>query len=338
MLFDEIRIKDLTLKNRIVMAPMCMYCAGEDGCVTDWHLLHYGTRAVGGVGFIMLEATAVSPEGRISSNDLGLWNDGQVDGLQRLAEIVHILGGKIGVQLAHAGRKSTADVEAIYGPSAIAFDDESRVPVAMTKEDINKAIIDFRDAAHRAVRVGFDLVQIHAAHGYLINEFLSPLTNKREDEYGGDYDGRVRFLTETINAVKDYWPSKKPLEVRVTAEDYGEGGNTAIDVAEMLKLAVAEGIDSVNVSTGGVIPVVPKVAPGYQIPAAETIKETIGVNTVAGGLITDAAEADEYLQQGKADMIYLGRELLRNPYWPLAAAKTLGAEIAWPKQYERAKR
>ncbi|MDR2487009.1 MAG: NADPH dehydrogenase NamA [Clostridiales Family XIII bacterium] len=338
MLFDEIRLKDLTLKNRIAMAPMCVYSAGADGKVTDWHLLHYGTRAVGGVGLLVLEATAVSPEGRISSNDLGLWCDEQVDGMSRLVETVHALGGKVGVQLAHAGRKCTADVPLIYAPSAIAYDAESRVPVAMAQEDIEKVAGDFREAARRALQAGFDLVQIHAAHGYLINEFLSPLTNRREDGYGGDYSGRGRILAEVVHAVKDAWPGGKPLEVRVTAEDYGEGGNTVVDVIEMLKPIIPAGIDSVNVSTGGVIPVVPKAVPGYQIPAAAAIKDALGIPTVAGGLVTEASEADGYLTQGKADMIYMGRELLRNPYWPLAAAKALGVEIPWPTQYERARR
>jgi NADPH2 dehydrogenase len=336
-LFTEFKLKDLTLKNRVVMPPMCMYCAPENGLVTNWHVTHYATRAVGGAGLIILEATAVSPEGRLTSNDLGIWDDAHVEGLSRIAQIVHECGSKIGIQLNHGGRKCEAKGVTIEAPSPIPYQEGSMVPREMTKEDIADTVEEFRLAAVRARKAGFDLIQIHAAHGYLINEFLSPLTNRRTDEYGGSPENRVRFLGEVIDAVKTVWPAEKPLEVRITAEDYQDGGNRAEDLGEMLNLVKDKGIDSVNVSTGGLVSVVPNTYPGYQVPHAEIIKKMTGLPVAAGGLITGAREADDILTSGKVDLIYLGRELLRNPYWPLYAAKELNADLEWPKQYERAK-
>lgn len=336
-LFTEQKIKNMVVKNRIVMPPMCNYCAGEDGFVTDWHILHYASRAVGGAGLIILEATGICPEGRISEKDLGLWNDQQIPGMKKLVDAVHENGAKIGVQLSHAGRKCTAPGMDVEAPSPIAYDDESVTPREMTIEDIEETVDQFRQAVARAEKAGFDLVEIHAAHGYLLNEFLSPLTNVRTDEYGGSMENRVRIVGRVIDAAKEVWPEEKPLAIRVTAEDYQDGGNVAQDLADMLDMIKDKGIDLVNVSTGGVVPVTPKVFKGYQIPHAELIKKQTGLPVIAGGLVTEPEEADEIISSGKADFVYMGRELLRNPYWPLHAAIALGDDIPWPKQYERAK-
>lgn len=335
-LFKPIQIKNLSLKNRIVMAPMCMYCAPETGMVTDWHRIHYATRAVGGAGLIMVEATGVSPEGRISSHDLGIWDDRHMEGLASIVGAVHENGAKIGIQVSHAGRKCEAEGLEIEAPSPIPYDEKSRTPREMSKEDIAETIEQFRAAAHRAHQAGFDLLQIHAAHGYLINEFLSPLTNQRQDEYGGSHENRVRILDQVLEAVRSAWPEEKTLEVRVTAEDYAEGGNQPEDLAIMLNLVKGRGVDSVNVSTGGLLPVVPKTFPGYQVPHAEVIKKATGLPVAAGGLMTEPDFADSVLEDGKADLIYLGRELLRNPYWPMHASLELDAGQEWPEQYKRA--
>ncbi len=336
-LFSEYHVKNLTLKNRIVMPPMCMYCAPETGTATKWHVIHYATRAVGGTGLIIVEATGISPEGRLTSNDLGIWNDDQIEGLSEIVRAVHECGARIGIQLNHGGRKCKAKGVDIEAPSAIPYEDGDPVPKEMSKEDISDTIQEFRNAALRAERAGFDLVQIHAAHGYLLNEFLSPLTNRRTDEYGGSPENRVRLLGEVLDVVREVWPAEKPIEVRVTAEDYQEGGNHAEDLGLMLNLVKSKGIDSVNVSTGGLVPVVPAAFPGYQIPAASVIKEMTGLPVTAGGMLSDAGEVNQIISEQKADMIYLGRELLRNPYWPLNAAKELNYDLEWPKQYERAK-
>lgn len=336
-LFSEIKIKNLTVKNRIVMPPMCMYCAEGDGKVTPWHIQHYATRAIGGAGLIIVEATGVCPEGRISSNCLGLWEDDQIEGMRKLVDAVHEYGAKIGIQLNHAGRKCTAEGVVVEAPSAIAFDDESVVPQEMTIADIDDTVEEFKAAAARAEKAGFDIIEVHAAHGYLINEFLSPLSNTRTDEYGGSAENRVRLLGRVLDAVKEVWPAEKDVCVRVTAEDYQEGGNHAEDLAEMLNLVKDKGIDIVHVSTGGVVSIAPKVFPGYQIPHAEVIREKTGLPVIGGGLIVDADFAESLIAEEKVDMVYMGRLLLRNPYWPLNAAVELDADVQWPKQYERGK-
>jgi NADPH2 dehydrogenase len=337
-LFTEYKIKNLTLKNRIVMPPMCMYVAPKTGMATDWHVLHYATRAVGGAGLIVIEATAVSPEGRLTSNDLGIWDDAHIAGLFAIVKAVHDNGAAIGIQLNHGGRKCEAEGMEIEAPSAIPYDENSKTPKEMGKSDIADTVEQFSRAAVRAEKAGFDLIQIHAAHGYLLNEFLSPLTNRREDEYGGCHENRVRFLGEVLDAVRSVWPREKPVEVRITAEDYGEGGNRTEDLAAMLNLVKDKGIDSVNVSTGGLINVVPKAFPGYQVPHAEVIRTMTGLPVVAGGLLTDAVEVNHIVEEGRADQVFLGRELLRNPYWPLHAARALGADVEWPEPYKRADR
>jgi len=335
-LFQEYTIKNLKLKNRIVMAPMCMYCAPETGLVTDWHVLHYATRAVGGVGLIIQEATAVSPEGRISASDLGIWDDGHISGLASIVKAVHDNGAKIGIQLNHAGRKCEVKGMDIEAPSAIPYTEGNPAPRTMTKNDIEQTVGEFQAAAIRANKAGYDLIQIHAAHGYLLNEFLSPLTNHRQDEYGGSHENRVRILGEVLTAVRAVWPEEKPLEVRITAEDYDGNGNHAGDLGEMLNLIKDKGIDSVNVSTGGVIPVIPDTFPGYQLPQARLIKSATGLPVAAGGLLSDPVHINSILANGNADQIYLGRELLRNPYWVMHASTKLDYDLEWPEQYKRA--
>lgn len=334
-LFSSFKIKDIEIKNRIVMSPMCMYSAGNDGIAKDWHYIHYTSRAVGGVGLILQEATAVEPRGRISSNDLGLWNDNQIEGLKKIVEAVKKNGALMGVQLAHAGRKCEAENEQIIAPSSIAFSDEYRLPNEMTKEDIKTVIKAFRDAARRCLEIGYDIIEIHGAHGYLINEFLSPVTNKRTDEYGGSVENRARFLKEILHAVREVWTMEKPLILRVTAEDYVEEGNHPEDLAELINLVKHEGVDIINVSSGGLVSIAPKAFQGYQVKFAEIIKEGTELPVIAGGLIIDPHMAEEILQNNRADMIFLGRALLRNPYWPLQADYELKNEISWPKQYER---
>jgi NADPH2 dehydrogenase len=337
-LFTPITIKNLQLKNRIVMPPMCMYSAPA-GMPADWHVMHYATRAVGGVGLIIMEATAVAPEGRISDSDLGLWSDEQGSALEAVVTRIHENGARAGIQINHAGRKCEATCDAIEAPEAIAFDEHSRVPVAMTDADIHATTEEFRRAAERAHKAGFDFLEIHAAHGYLLNQFLSPLTNHRTDAYGGSAKNRARFLGEVLDAVSAVWPAEKPICVRITAEDYADGGNMPEDLAEQLNFVKknGNGIDVIDVSTGGLVPVTPEVFPGYQLPHAQIIRDKTGLPVIGGGLITTPAQAEAALAENKADLIYLGRELLRNPYWPLAAAAELGDEIAWPQQYERAR-
>lgn len=274
-LFTPYQVKDVKLKNRIVMSPMCMYsCEEEDGIVTDWHLAHYTSRAVGQVGLIMIEATAVTPEGRITSRDLGIWNDEHVEGLQKLVNQVKAHGSKTAIQLAHAGRKATVD-GTIYAPSAIAFDDESKTPAEMTKEDIERTIEAFKEGAKRSKQAGFDIIEIHGAHGYLIHQFLSPLSNKRTDEYGGSAENRYRFLQQTINSVKEVWDG--PLFVRVSATDYAEGGLTIDDHVTFAKWMKEQGVDLIDVSSGALVHTKINVYPGYQVPFAEksSTKQTL---------------------------------------------------------------
>lgn len=336
-LFTEYKLKNMSLKNRIVMAPMCMYSAEEDGNPNDWHFIHYINRAVGGVGLIILEATGVESRGRISDRDLGIWNDEQAKGLKGIVKGCKKYGAKVGIQLGHAGRKSEVMSEPCIAPSPIAFSDSYRVPIEMTKNDIKEVELAFKEAARRADKAGFDTIEIHAAHGYLINEFLSPLSNKRTDEYGGSEENRARFLKEVLQEVRSVWPEEKPIIVRVTAEEYDEAGNHDSIVANILKMIKNEGIDLVDVSSGGQINAKINVYPGYQVKFAETIKKEADIDVIAGGLITLPDMAEEILQNERADLVYLGRELLRNPFWSLQAAKQLNADVEWPVQYERGK-
>lgn len=332
-LFTPYTIKNVTLKNRIVMSPMCMYSSpNKDGKIADWHRIHYATRAVGGVGLIVVEATAVLPEGRISYRDLGIWNDEHVTGLKEITDLIHQNGAKAAIQLAHAGRKAELD-EPIYAPSAIPFPG-MQTPVEADGDYIQKVVGAFKDAARRAKEAGFDIIELHGAHGYLINQFLSPLANKRTDQFGGSADNRYRLLGDIIEAVKTVWDG--PIFVRVSANEYDENGNTLDQYIEYARIMKTQGVDLIDCSSGAVVPAKINVFPGYQVDLSDQIRSQAGIATGAVGLITNTAQAEEILGNERADLIFLGRELLRNPYWALNAAKELGAEIDRPQQYGRA--
>lgn len=301
--------------------------------MTSFHKTHYASRAAGQVGLIIAEASAVTEQGRISPQDLGIWSDEQVNGLRELVDLVHEQGSKIGIQLAHAGRKAIIEGD-ILAPSAIPFNDQMKVPVEMNKEQIAQTMDAFKKAAKRAVDAGFDVIELHAAHGYLINEFLSPLTNKRKDQYGGDRDARFLFLKEVINGIRSIWEG--PLFVRISANEYHLEGNSINDFIYYADLMKQLGVDLIDCSSGSVVPAVYNIFPGYQVEYAEQIRKYAGIATGAVGLITDAAQANQIVLNGQADVVFLGRELLRNPYWPSLAAKQLSISIPSPKQYVRA--
>ncbi|BCB04634.1 NADPH dehydrogenase NamA [Bacillus sp. KH172YL63] len=333
-LFQPYTLKNVELKNRIVMAPMCMYSShNEDGKVENWHRTHYTSRAVGGVGLIIQEATAVTPQGRISPRDLGIWDDEHIEGLKELVGLIKEQGAKTGIQLAHAGRKAVLEGD-ILAPSAIPFNDEMKTPLEMTAHDIKETITAFVQGAERARKAGFDVIEIHGAHGYLINEFLSPLSNKRTDEYGGSAENRYRFLGEIIDGIKAVWDG--PLLVRVSAKDYHGEGLDIEDYVAFGKWMKEQGVDLIDVSSGALVPARIPVFPGYQVKLAETIKHGAGIDTGAVGLITTGIQAEEILQNDRADLVLLARELLRDPYWPRKAAHELGVEIKAPQQYDRA--
>ncbi len=349
-LFEPLKIKDVTFRNRIVMSPMCQYSA-ENGYANDWHLVHIGSRAVGGAALTIVEATAVSPEGRISPNDVGLWEDNHVAPLKRIVDFVHSTGCIAGIQLAHAGRKAShsapwhgglqlkgnVDGWKTVAPSGIPYHENEEAPLEIDEEGISKVISDFTAATVRAVSAGFRVLEIHAAHGYLIHEFLSPLTNQRKDKYGGSFENRIRLLKEIIDAVKSVWPKNLPLFVRLSATDWYEKGWDLQQTVKLAGILKRQGVDLIDTSSGGNIAAQKiQTRPGYQVPYAEEIRKT-GILTGAVGLITSALQAEEVLQQDKADMIFVARELLRNPYFPLLAAKELNVEISWPDQYLRAK-
>lgn len=331
---------------------MCQY-SSNDGFANDWHLVHLGSRAVGGAGLIIQEASAISAEGRITPADLGIWKDEHLVKLKNIAAFVHARGSKIGIQLAHAGRKASHDLPWQGGkqlssdsqeawqavaPSAIPFQEGTHAPMALTNEGIRKVIDDFKKATLRAMEVGYDVLEIHSAHGYLLHEFLSPLSNKRTDSYGGTFENRIRFLLEVISGVKEHWPEDKPLFVRISATDWAEGGWN-INESVMLSIILKQhGVDVIDCSSGGLVPY-QKIAlgPGYQVPFAERIKKEAGIFTGAVGLITSTEQAEEILAYEKADLILIARESLRNPYFPLKAAKELGEDFLWPDQYLRAR-
>jgi NADPH2 dehydrogenase len=332
-LFEPFTIRDVEFKNRIVMSPMCMYSSHfEDGMIEDWHKTHYATRAVGQVGLIIVEATAVQPAGRISAQDLGIWSDDHIEGLAETVRLMQQHGAKTGIQLAHAGRKATVDGD-IYAPSAIAFNDKYKTPVHMTKDEIKTTVQAFKDGALRAKKAGFDVIELHGAHGYLINEFLSPLSNKRTDEYGGSAENRYRLLREVIDEVRTVWEGL--LFVRISAYDYSEGGMTPEAYVEMAKWMKEQSVDLIDVSSGALVPAAIDAFPGYQVKFSETIKDGADILTGAVGLITTGIQAEEVLKNGRADIILLARELLRDPYWAYTAAKELRVEIKAPKQYDR---
>ncbi len=338
-LFSPLTLRNLKFKNRIFMPPMCQYSAfASDGMPTDWHLIHYTSRAIGGAGLIVQEATAVTPLGRISKQDLGLWNDEQMHAFKKITKSIMQHGSIPGIQLAHAGRKAQVD-EVPLAPSALSFSSDYLVPREMTPNDIEQAITQFEDAAKRAIAAGYLVAEIHMAHGYLLHEFLSPLTNKRADKFGGELINRMRFPLKVAERVRKIWPEHLPVFVRLSATDWVEGGwdlpQTITLCHELKKL----GIDLIDCSTGGNVPdaKIP-VAPAFQVPFASAIKNEVKIATAAVGLITEAKQAQSYLEEGKTDAIFIGRMLLADPYWPLHAAKSLNVELEWPKQYERAKK
>jgi len=349
MLFEPLSLRDVTLRNRIVVAPMCQYSA-VDGVPQPWHLVHLGGFAVGGAGLVLSEATAVSPEGRISPQDTGIWNDEQVAEWQPITRFLREQGAVPGIQLAHAGRKAStwrpwdgrgsvpeaAGGWQTVGPGPESFEGYA-APQAMSTDDLAEVGRDFAEAARRADAAGFDVVEIHAAHGYLLHEFLSPVSNTRTDAYGGDLAGRSRLLVEVVQAVRERWPAGKPLLVRFSGTDWVEGGWTVQETAEVAGKLQPLGVDMVDISSGGNVARADiPVGPGYQVPLARTVREESGVPVAAVGLITDAVQAEQILAEGSADAVMIGREMLRDPHWPLRAAHELGVEVAWPKPYERA--
>lgn len=351
-LFSPLSIRSIQLKNRLVVSPMCQY-SSEDGFSTDWHLVHLGSRAVGGAGLIITEAAAISPEGRISPNDLGIWKDEHIAGLKRITQFIQQNGSVAGIQLSHAGRKASTrrpweGGKAIFpneengwqtvAPSAIPFVADAPEPSALTEQGLEKVRVDFVAAAQRSLAAGFQVIELHAAHGYLFHQFLSPLSNQRTDSYGGSFENRIRLLLEVIERVQSVWPSTLPLFVRLSATDWTEGGWTIDDSVKLSGILKNKGVDVIDASTGGnVANAKIPVGPGYQVSFAERIKQETGITTAAVGLITTASQAEQILTTGQADLILLAREFLRDPYFPLHAAHHLGDELAWPVQYERAK-
>ncbi|MDU0252518.1 NADH:flavin oxidoreductase/NADH oxidase [Streptomyces sp. PU10] len=352
-LFQPFRLRDTTIPNRIWMSPMCQYSAAPEGPSAsvpgDWHFAHYGARAAGGTGLIVVEATGVSPEGRISPQDLGLWNDTQVEAFRRLTGFLRSQGTVPGIQLAHAGRKASTAQPWKGGtpvgpdahgwqplaPSALAFAERHPVPTELTVAQIQEIVGRFADAARRALASGFEIAEIHGAHGYLIHEFLSPHSNHRTDAYGGSYENRTRFALEVVDAVREVWPDDKPLFFRVSATDWlEEGGWTPDDTVRFARDLQTHGIDLLDVSTGGNAPRVRiPTGPGYQVPFAARVKAETTLPAAAVGLITDVEQAEKILANGEADAVLLGRELLRNPFWAQHAARELGATVRVPDQY-----
>ncbi len=347
-LFTPFTQRGVTFRNRIAVSPMCMYSA-EDGLANDWHLVHLGARATGGAGLVIAEATAVVPEGRINSGDLGLWSDAQVPALRRVTDFVHSQGAAAGIQLAHAGRKAATTPDGartlspedggwapVFAPSAVSFAPATHaVPQAMSQAEIAAAVAAFAAAATRADAAGFDVVELHAAHGYLLHQFLSPLANQRTDEYGGSQANRFRFLLETVTAVRAVWPAAKPLWVRLSATDYVDGGWTLDDSVALSRELKTLGVDLVDCSSGAIVPGVRiPVAPGFQVPFAERIRAEAEIATGAVGCITEAAQAEAVVAGAQADMVLLAREMLRDPYWPQHAAATLVVNLDYlPLQY-----
>lgn len=349
-LFQELSLRGVTARNRVGVSPMCQYSA-SDGFASDWHVVHLGSRAVGGAGVVMVEATAVEARGRISPHDLGIWKDDHVEALARVARVVEAHGAVAGIQIAHAGRKAStarpweggkplpADAGAWLpiGPSALAFSDAHPVPGEASSADLVALRAAFRGAARRALGAGFRWLELHAAHGYLLHSFLSPLSNRRSDVYGGSFEGRVRFLLEVVRDVRSEWPERLPLAVRLSCTDWIDGGWSSDDSVELARRLKQEGVDLIDCSSGGSSPLakVP-VAPGYQVEFAEAVRRGAGIASAAVGLITEAAQAEAIVADGRADLVMIGRAFLRDPYWALHAARALGETAPVPSQYLRA--
>ena len=350
-LFAPLAIKSIVLKNRIAISPMCQYSAA-DGFANDWHLVHLGSRASGGAGLIIQEATAVSPEARISPQDLGLWKDEQIEKMQQINRFIVSQNAVPGIQLAHAGRKASVSAPwngnkkldesqggwETVAPSAIGYHSNEKAPIALDKIGIQKIISDFKSATKRVVQAGYQVLEIHGAHGYLLHQFLSPLSNFRTDEYGGSFENRIRLTLEVVDAVQSEWPKDLPLFVRISATDWADGGWNVEESVALTKILKQKGVDLIDASSGGLVShqKIP-LGPNYQVPFAEKIKKDTGILTGAVGLITEAIQAEEIIASGKADLVLFARESLRNPNLGLTFAHELQATIQWPKQYERAK-
>ena len=350
-LFSPLRLRDVTFKNRVFVSPMCQYSAVE-GVPTDWHFVHLGSRAVGGASLVMAEATGVSAEGRISPGDTGLWNQKQADAFARIAAFIREMNSVPAIQLAHAGRKASTDAPWRGGrglqpseggwqpiaPTAIPFDETSPVPRAMTIADIDRVVEEFAAATERALASGFEVVEVHAAHGYLLHEFLSPVSNKRDDDYGGSFENRIRFPLRVCEAVRRVWPESQPVFVRISATDWIDGGWDLPQSVEFSKLLRARGIDLIDCSSGAIAPKVRiPVGPRYQVPFAAEIRREAGIATGAVGMITEAQQAERIIADGEADAVLLARSFLHDPYWALHAADELGVGGDWPVQYGRAR-
>jgi 2,4-dienoyl-CoA reductase-like NADH-dependent reductase (Old Yellow Enzyme family) len=349
-LFSSFQLRSVEIANRIGVSPMCQY-SSDDGFANEWHMVHLGGRAQGGAGLVSLEAAAVLPEGRISPADLGIWKDEHIPALERIAGFIHSQGARAGMQLAHAGRKaSTAspfDGQGLVlpdhggwqpvAPSPIAFAPDYAVPVALDQFGINAIVDAFAQAARRALKAGFDFVEIHAAHGYLLHEFLSPLANQRNDGYGGSFANRTRLLVEVADAIRRVWPDRLPLFVRISATDWADGGWNPDESVQLAHILRRHGVDLIDVSSGGLVPNVQiPLAPGYQVGFAAQIRRETGIATAAVGLITDPVQANAIIANGEADLVLLARAMLRDPYWALHSATALGQTASWPKQYLRA--
>ncbi len=352
MLFSPLQIRDITLKNRIVVSPMCQY-SSVDGFANDWHLVHLGSRAVGGAGLVFTEATAVSPEGRISPDDLGIWKDEHIEFLKRITDFIKKQGAVPAIQLAHAGRKAshaspwkgrkalTSDEGGwqTVSPSSIPFHENEPVPHQLSNTEVKQLIKAFSDAAARAMKAGFEIIEIHGAHGYLVNEFLSSLSNLRTDEYGGSFENRIRFLVEIVNETRKVIGEKLPLFVRISATEWVDNGWNADDSVALAKVLKEISVDVIDCSSGGNNPNQKiQAGPLYQVPFSEKVRKEAGIMTGAVGMITTAAQCEEILKEGKADLIIMARQLLREPYFPLHAAHDTGVDLVWPDQYERAQR
>ncbi len=351
-LFSPLKLRDITLKNRIVVSPMCQYSA-EDGFPNDWHFVHLGSRAVGGAALIFTEAAAISPEGRISPADLGLWKDEHIAPLKKITDFIHQNGSVAGIQLSHAGYKASSQEpwngrnyispEAggweVVSPSEVLLADEKSISTAISLAGIETVLEDFRNATKRALEAGFKVIEIHAAHGYLLHEFMSPLINKRTDEYGGSFENRIKLLLQITDDLRSIIPENLPLFVRISATDWLENGWTIEDSIRLSVILKKKGVDVIDCSTAGLTP--PEKIPvgfGYQVPFAQSIREKTGMTTGAVGMIVSPQQAEEIITAGKADLVFLAREMLRDAYFPMRAAYELGYDTQWPKQYERAKR
>jgi 2,4-dienoyl-CoA reductase-like NADH-dependent reductase (Old Yellow Enzyme family) len=349
-LFAPLKLRDITLTNRIGIPPMCQYSA-HDGMAEDWHFVHYGSRAVGGAALMIIEATAITPAGRISPGDLGIWDDKHIEPLARIARFSQQQGCIAAIQLAHSGRKGSTGLGwqaqgtlsetdggwTVVAPSPIAFGDGYAIPYELDETDIRQVISQFAAGARRALQAGFQTVEIHAAHGYLLHQFLSPLSNHRSDNYGGSFENRTRLVREVVQAVRAEWPERLPLLIRLSATDWVEGGWNADETVELCRTLKLLGVDLIDVSTAGLVPtaIIP-VGPGFQTEFAARVRKEADIPTAAVGLITSPAQADHIIRTGQADVVLIGREILRTPYWPLEAAQALGQKAFWPPQYLRA--